>query len=110
MEEAGIKWYYSALASTFVYTGAFQYLLISFISGHVSLLTTMATALFMNSRQVFYSITFLEEYKKTGKRLPLMIHLLTDETYAVGLTVEKEQPRRKDVLLLIGLFSWWSIV
>lgn len=45
MEEAGIHWYYSMLASTIVYTGAFLYVLITFISGHASLFTTLVTAL-----------------------------------------------------------------
>ena len=32
MQEAGFKWYYSLLASLTIYTGAFQFVLITFLS------------------------------------------------------------------------------
>ena len=32
MEEAGFKWYYSLLVSLTVYTGAFQFVLVTFLS------------------------------------------------------------------------------
>ena len=110
MEEIGAPWYFSMLTSFIVYTGAFQYVLITFIAACTPLITVITTALFMNSRQVFYSLTYLEEFKKTGKRLPLMIHLLTDETYAVYSTIDKDDPNRKDLLLWVGIFSWLSWV
>lgn len=90
MEEAGFHWYYSLLISLTVYTGAFQFVLITFLSSGASILTIALTALLMNSRQTFYSLTFIDEFKKMGKRLPYMIHTMTDETYAVNLTLEAE--------------------
>lgn len=79
MEEAGFHWYYSLLISLTVYTGAFQFVLITFLSSGASILTIALTALLMNSRQTFYSLTFIEEFKKMGKRLPYMIHTMTLE-------------------------------
>ena len=37
----------------------------------------------MAARQIFYGLTYVEDFKKTGKKLPYMIHTLTDETYAL---------------------------
>ena len=82
MEDAGFKWYYSLLVSLTVYTGAFQFVLITFLSSGVSIITVALTALLMNSRQSFYSLTFLEDFKKMGTRMLYMIHTMTDETYA----------------------------
>ena len=82
MEDAGFKWYYSLLVSLTVYTGAFQFVLITFLSSGASIITVALTALLMNSRQSFYSLTFLEDFKKMGKRMLYMIHTMTDETYA----------------------------
>lgn len=90
MEEAGFHWYYSLLVSLTVYTGAFQFVLITFLSSGASILTIALTAFLMNSRQSFYSLTFIDEFKNMGKRLPYMIHTMTDETYAVNLTLETE--------------------
>jgi 4-azaleucine resistance transporter AzlC len=87
MEEAGFGWYYSLFASLTVYTGAFQFVLITFLSSGASYLTIAVTALLMNSRQTFYSLTFVEDFKHMGKRLPYMIHTMTDETYAVNCSM-----------------------
>ncbi len=96
MENAGFHWYYSLFVSLTVYTGAFQFVLITFLSGGASVLTVALTALLMNSRQTFYSLTFIEDFKKTGKKLLYMIHTMTDETYAVNLTLESEYKSESD--------------
>lgn len=88
MEEAGFAWYISLFASLTIYTGAFQFLLITFLSGGASLLTIAVAAFLMNSRQSFYSLTFLKEFKTMGKKKWYMIHTMTDETYAVNLTLQ----------------------
>lgn len=93
MEEAGFGWLYSLLISMTVYTGAFQFVLITFLSSGASLLTIMLTALLMNSRQIFYSITFLDDFRKMGKRKLYMIHTMTDEAYAVNCTLELQKKR-----------------
>ena len=87
MEETGFLWYVALLLSMTVYTGAFQFVLITFLSTGASLLTIAITALLMNSRQSFYSLTFLNDFKRMGKRKLYMIHSLTDETYAVNCTL-----------------------
>lgn len=77
MEEAGFHWYWSLFVSMTVYTGAFQFLLITLLSSGASIFTIALTAFFMNSRQVFYSLTFVNEFKKKKKRLPYLIHTMT---------------------------------
>ena len=108
MEEAGFHWYYSLLISLTVYTGAFQFVLITFLSSGASILTIALTALLMNSRQTFYSLTFIDEFKKMGKRLPYMIHTMTDETYAVNLTLEAEcqdEKKKEDSMFGVAFLS-----
>ena len=100
MEDAGFKWYYSLLVSMTVYTGAFQFVLITFLSSGASVITVALTALLMNSRQSFYSLTFLEDFKKMGKRMLYMIHTMTDETYAVNCTLELPQKEKEDAIFI----------
>ena len=71
-----------------VYTGAFQFVLITFLSSGASIVTIAVTALLMNSRQSFYSLSFLETFRKMGRKKLYMIHTMTDETYAVNCTIE----------------------
>lgn len=109
MQEAGLGWYYSLFTSLTVYTGAFQFVLITFLSSGASFLTIAVTALLMNSRQIFYSITFVEDFKRMGRRLPYMIHTMTDETYAVNCTVKEQGKERYDMMFYVALtarISW----
>lgn len=111
MEEAGFHWYYSLAVSLTVYTGAFQFVLITFLSSGASILTVALTAFLMNSRQTFYSLSFVDEFKKMGKRMPYMIHTMTDETCAINLTLESEGAEKEDTMFLVAFFSrcYWMI-
>ena len=95
MEEAGFAWYDSLFVSMAVYTGAFQFLLITFLSSGASILTIALTAFLMNSRQTFYSLTFVDEFRHMGKKMLYMIHTMTKE----------------DTMFLIALFSrcYWMV-
>jgi 4-azaleucine resistance transporter AzlC len=105
MEEAGFRWYYSLLISLTVYTGAFQFVLITFLSSGASLITIALTAFLMNSRQTFYSLTFVEAFRGMGKKLPYMIHTMTDETYAVNCSLQQEDKNQKDIMFWVAFFS-----
>ena len=111
MEEAGFKWYYSLFISMTVYTGAFQFLLITFLSSGASILTIALMAFLMNSRQVFYSLTFVDEFREMGTKMLYMIHTMTDETYAVNLTLDSKGKEKEDTMFLIALLSrcYWMI-
>lgn len=111
MEQAGFDWYYSLFASFAVYTGAFQFVLITFLSSSASILTILLTALLMNSRQTFYALTFVDEFKRMGKRKPYMILTLTDETYAVNCSLPKDMENKHDVMFYVAMFSktYWII-
>ena len=105
MENAGFDWYYSLLVSLTVYTGAFQFVLITFLSSGASIVTIALTAFLMNSRQTFYSLTFLKDFQKMGRRKLYMIHTMTDETYAVNCTLDLPEKEKEDTMFLVAFFS-----
>ena len=112
MQEAGFGWYLCLAASMTVYTGAFQFVLITLLSSGASFLTIAITAFLMNSRQLFYGLTFLEEFRKMGRRKPYMICTLTDETYAVNLTLKDDDEKKKqDIMFYVAMFSkgYWIV-
>ena len=53
----------------------------------------------------------VDEFKKMGKRMPYMIHTMTDETYAINLTLESEGPEKEDTMFWVAFFSrcYWMI-
>ena len=68
MAENGYPWYVALLASVIVYTGAFQFVLVSLLAGGASLGLVAVTALLMNSRQAFYSLSFVSDFRAMGRR------------------------------------------
>lgn len=71
------------LMSFFIYAGSMQYVAIGLLAGGASLVVLAFTTLMVNARHLFYGISMLEKYKKTGKRKPYLIFTLTDETYSL---------------------------
>lgn len=108
MQEAGIKWEFSGLASIFVYTGAYQFVLRAMMSSGASFITIALTCLLVNSRQTFYALTYLNEFKTYKKNRIYMIQTLTDETYAVNCSLDENMPGRKPVMFYVALFSHLS--
>lgn len=110
MEEAGLPWFWTLTTSLTVYTGAFQFVLISLLSSGASLVTVALTAFLINSRQTFYALSYVEDFSKMGRRQVFMIHTLTDETYAVNgtLTQPDEDRRRIMFVLAVLCYLYWA--
>jgi 4-azaleucine resistance transporter AzlC len=111
MAQSGWNWIWAAVISFFIYTGAFQFVLASFLANGSPVLTVVFTALFMNSRQLFYGISFIEDFGKTGWMEPYMIHTLTDETYALYSSIDHypkgvDQTKAQEEIALLAHFSW----
>ena len=83
LQEAGYNFLWALLISTVVYAGSMQFMLVTFLTGGVSLLSAAVMTLFINGRHLFYGLTFVERFKKAGKAYPYLIFALTDETYSV---------------------------
>ena len=112
MTKAGYSIWWSLCISLTVYTGAFQFILVSLLNQGASLLTIALTALFMNSRQTFYGLSFLDDFNSMGSKRWYMIQTLTDETYAVNCTLDKDDTitikDRRIIMFYVALFSHLS--
>lgn len=108
MNQAGFPFYWAYLVSLTVYTGAFQFVIVSFLSAGAGIATIALTALAMNCRHMFYGVTFLKEFKSMGKRYPYMIFSLTDETYALYCSLE--YPEELDHHQVMFDIAWLSRV
>lgn len=105
MNEAGFAWYWSAVISLFIYTGAYQFVLITFLSAMTPIPTVVLTALLMSSRQTFYSLTFLKDFNEMGKLKWFMVHTLTDESYALDCTLADDE-NKHELMWRMALECW----
>lgn len=85
--EAGYNWVWAIFISVIVYAGSGQFLLVSLLSSGASIATTAMMSFFINSRHMFYGLSYIEKFKSGGWRYPFMIFGLTDETYSVNTSI-----------------------
>lgn len=111
--EAGYNWLWAIFISVIVYAGSGQFLLVSLLSAGAGIPTVAFMTLFINSRHMFYGLSFVEKFKKGGWRYPFMIFTLTDETYSVNTSFSTvpdgvDEPKAR---FIIGEFDhiYWII-
>lgn len=112
MNQAGLSFVWAYMISATIYTGAFQFVIVPFLSDGVKIITVVLTALAMNSRHIFYGFTFIEEFKKMGNKYLYMIFSLTDETYSLDCSLDVPNDfNRENIMFYIALFSriYWLI-
>ena len=112
LQQAGFNFIWAFCISLFLYAGSMQFVLVPLLASAASPLTVAITTLFVNSRHVFYGLSFIESFKKMKTQL-YMIFSLSDETYSVLCSCKNEDPEEKNrpAWFLINLFdqSYWII-
>lgn len=77
----GVVW--AIAMGIFMFAGSGQYLAVSLIADHASLISAAIATLLVNARHIFYGISLLDAYKDSGIKKLYMIFGLTDETYSL---------------------------
>lgn len=110
LHQAGFNWPWALLTSVLVYAGSLQFVLVSLLAGGAPLVQVAVMSFLINSRHMFYGLSFIEKFNGMGKVKPYMIHSLTDETYSVltGVKIGDEEDEGS-VFFLTSLFnhSYW---
>ncbi len=106
----GVGWAF--FMSLFMFAGSGQYLAVSLLATHASLISTAVATLLVNARHLFYGISLVDTYKNAGKKKPYMIFALTDETYS--LVTQNQPPEgisRNQYCFLVSFFDhcYWIL-
>ena len=83
MQNCGYNFVWTGACSIFVLAGSLQYLMVTFFAGGVSLLTVAIMSLLLNSRHIFYGLSFIEKFRTFGPWKYFLIYSLTDENYSL---------------------------
>jgi len=112
MANAGYNAVWAFFSSLTIYSGTGQYMSVDFLSSAAPLLEITLIIFIMNSRMMFYGLSFLERFNDFGLRKWYMIFSLTDETYAVLCTIKApEGVDEKKFMFCISAMnqSYWVI-
>ena len=83
MQQAGYNFLWSGACSLFVLAGSLQFLMVTFFAGGVSLATVAVLALLLNSRHIFYGLSFIDKFRSFGPWRWFLIYSLCDENYSL---------------------------
>lgn len=83
LQSKGYHFLWAIVMSLTIYAGSMQYVAVDLISGGASLIATALMTLIVNARHLFYGLSMLEKFQPLGKKRPILIFELTDETYSI---------------------------
>lgn len=107
MADAGYNALWTFFSSLFVYAGSLQMLMVSFFTASLPLVTVALMALLLNSRHIFYGLSFIEKFKAYGPWKWVLIYGLTDEAYSLLCSYEpREDVEEKWVHVFSSLLCW----
>ena len=105
LQDKGYGWWWAILMSLTIYAGSMQYVAVDLLSGGASLIAAALMTVMVNIRHLFYGITMLDRYSKTGKEKPYLIFALTDETFSVVCS-----PNLPEGVEEHGYYFWVSLM
>jgi 4-azaleucine resistance transporter AzlC len=110
LTQLGYEWYWSALMGLIVFAGAAQFMAVGLLAAHAGLLEIFVSTLLINSRHIFYGLTFLKRFPKKGLLRQYLIFSLTDETYSL-LSTPQSKHLNPSSLAWIAFFNhmYWAI-
>lgn len=111
-EKSGYNFIWAFFISLFLFSGSMQFVLINLLTGGAGILETVITTLIVNARYSLYGISFVDFFKKMKKIRPYMIHILTDEVYAIMCSAKTPLGvNRKQFFFAIGVLchGYWIL-
>jgi 4-azaleucine resistance transporter AzlC len=111
LHQAGYHWLWALGISCIVFAGSLQFVLVGLLAQEASLVAVAVTTLLVNSRHLFYGLSFIEQFRNMGKRGFYMMFSLTDETYALlcatsGVGSQEEQNARSFWIAVFDQCYW----
>lgn len=110
MQSTGYNTAWTGICSLIVLAGSLQFLMVTFFAGGVSLFTIAVMALLVNSRHIFYGLSFIEKFRSFGKWKYFLIYSLSDESYSLHCSHNfGEGVNEKWAYILTGAFvsGYW---
>ena len=109
-QDLGYPWYFASLMGIIVYAGAAQFMAIGFLSAGLGAVEIAMSTFFLNSRHMFYGLSFLESFGNWNIRKLYLIFGMTDETYALLTTIQVPDSFVKEryyfYITLFAQFYW----
>lgn len=106
----GLPWWVSPMLSVIVYAGSVEFLLAGMLAAASPLAAIGVTTALVNSRHLFYGLTFPLHRVHGRFAKAYSVYTLTDEAYAlISTTPSSELSSRKILTTQTGLYASWIL-
>ncbi len=112
MHNAGYNFVWTGATCLILLAGSLQFLMISFLTSSVSLVTVAVMALLINSRHIFYGISFIEKFRNFGPWKHFLIYTLSDENYSLHCSAQIDEDMDEKwtfIFTAILIELYWAI-
>ncbi|MET0704981.1 MAG: AzlC family ABC transporter permease [Mycobacterium sp.] len=97
---AGLPWWWAPVFAAVIYAGSLEFLMVGLAATAAPIATVALTTFIVNSRHVFYALSFpLDRVKSTWGKL-YSTYTLSDEAYAVGVAPEARTWTSRPILTM----------
>ena len=88
LQTKGYNFIWAFVISLTCYSGSMQFVLADMLGAAASLPSVALMTLAVQIRHIFYGLSLVDQYKKSGKKRYLMMQQLTDETYSLQCSLK----------------------
>lgn len=97
---AGLAWWWAPVFAAVIYAGSLEFLMVQLAASAAPLATVALTTFVVNSRHVFYALSFpLHRVRGVAGKV-YSTYTLSDEAYAVGVSPEAQTWTTRPILLM----------
>ncbi|GAA2307996.1 putative integral membrane amino acid transport protein [Streptomyces caniferus] len=107
--QSGLAWWWASAFAALIYAGSFEFLLVGLVAAVAPLGTVALTALLVNVRHVFYTLSF-PLHRVSGRfAKSYSTFALTDEAYALTTSEQaRSWPGRRILWLQLFMHLYWA--
>ncbi|MCB0959465.1 MAG: AzlC family ABC transporter permease [Acidimicrobiales bacterium] len=106
--QSGFAWWWTPLFSVLVYAGSMEFLMVGLISAATPLASIAATTFLVNSRHLFYALSFPRHRVDGRLGRAYATYALTDEAYALTATLpEPELTSTRILAIQVLCQAYW---
>lgn len=91
MNVSGFSFLYTLIMSLFIFAGSMEFVTVSLLLGAFNPLQALLLTLMINARHLFYGISMLDKYRKTGWKKSYLIFGMCDESFSINYTARIPQ-------------------
>lgn len=104
----GYSYWYPLFMAIFIFSGSAEFLGLGMLLSSFNPVSVACVALVVGARHLFYGISMLDRYRNTGRRKPLLVFWLTDETFAVNYNAKGISANTMLFVSLLNYLYWIS--